>query len=950
MLRANSISTPTPWPESVLQRSVFDRFKAIAQQYPLRPAIFSMDAKPKSYSQLLSDCITIAGELYRTLCEANLAGTTSNVGHKNTAPIAILLPPGADVVSVMLAAIRLGRPYLTLDPEHPRERLLAIMHHAGCELVVCNTEEPLRDDVNVVCQSVTVQELLNTQPSTASFPCEAKATDNAYILYTSGSTGAPKGVYQDQRGLLHDVKQYSKAIGISHLDCFTGFYSPSVNGAIRDIWAALLNGAAVVPASPQRIGFAGMASVVSKFNVTIFHAIPPLLRAFLASQPNLKNLISVRVCYIAGDKFYTREVTQLYRYFPDDTQIYTGIGSTECATLYRHWLLDKNTPLTTTLLPAGYAVDGRITRLVAQPSLDDEDKVEQGEVGFVQVECAYLARGYWQNTELTNSAFSSVQNEKAQKRFMPGDCFRELSNGLFEYVGRADSQVKLRGHRVDVADVEAFCREWLAEHCNALHPDVCKVVAHTIYGQYEEKNSMRLIGIVCIESLSYPLSVVEERILPELKGALAQHYTAAAQPSAFLIHDSFPRLPNYKLDLAALKKWITAQLSTHQSEKPIKTNKLDSVLSAFEALPSHNEWLRVMVSQWCTFFNVSPTTKIIRHNWQDVDADSLTIMNFFAELDNRLGIRIDYQNIPLPFSLKALYRFIANQHSPQNHKRVSNKNLIVVPPFVGLAGLPDFDHVLHKNIRITKVPTTALYNPIGEMQPQLSDVVLKLVQYIEHLGLTGELYFYGISSGAKPAFLAAEALQTEAADVRTVFIGDAGPYGRAQHFGAERLRAFSWLSKDLPTLNSAVIEIVAMKNRNNQSASDDVNEWKDFTMLGWHQYASQIGFITVPHDHVACLTHSRVMNAINSEIMNDAKGSVIRFSTNKESCDAIKAYANSLFLSTEPQKLADAACWYQLLLTLKPALQSIYHFNGTFSRLRAINRLNLLNEVISDID
>lgn len=338
------------------------------------------------------------------------------------------------------------------------------------------------------------------------------------------------------------------------------------------------------------------------------------------------------------------------------------------------------------------------------------------------------------------------------------------------------------------------------------------------------------------------------------------------------------------------------------------------------------------------------------HSWQDVDADSLAIMNFFAELDNRLGIRIDYHNIPLPFNLKALYHFIARQYSPQRHKHVNNKKLIVVPPFVGLSGLPEFDHMLNKDIRITKVPTTALYNPIGEMQPQLSDVVLKLVQYIEHLGLTGEFYFYGISSGAKPAFLAAEMLQRKEVDVRTVFIGDAGPHGRAQHFGAERLRAFTWLSKDLPTLDSAVIEIVAMKNRNIQPASDNVNEWKDFTMLGWHQYVSQIGFMTVPHDHVACLTDSRVMNAINSEVMNDKEGSITRFPSHKESCEAIKAHAKSLFLSTESQKLADAVCWYQFLLTLRPELQSIYHFNVSFSRLCAVNRLNLENEAVADID
>ena len=940
MLSPNSLSEPTPWANEELNASVFKRFQLIARQYALRPAIYSNNDQTVSYKALYEQCLTLAAGLHSLTEKAEQTEGGPGLLQPGRRPVAILLPPGAAIISTMLAVIRLGRPYLTLDPNHPRERILAIIHHAGCRLVVCEEDEPLREDIQVVCQTVSLNDLMSAAKASYALPPEPQATDNAYILYTSGSTGTPKGVYQDQRGLLHDVMQYSRAIGISSLDCFSGFYSPSVNGAIRDIWAALLNGAALVPASPQTIGFVGMASLVSDFKITVFHAIPPLLRAFLASQPNPEALSSVRLCYIAGDKFFAKEVNLLFRSFPDNAQIYTGIGSTECATLYRHWLLDKQTPLSTTLLPAGYAIEDRNTRLVKQETLTDASDVMPGEVGFVQVESAYLARGYWQNPELTKTAFVNVEGERETRRFMPGDCFRELPGGLFEYVGRADSQVKVRGHRIDVADLEAFSREWLNKHKNAQHPDVCKVFALARKSQAGIDDSPSLIWVLAADLLASPPLQVSNVIVPALKQALANAYSAAAQPVAVLVRETLPRLPNYKLDIAELKRWAEVKLYSEQAVRVPVEGQFEDVVTAFNAQPQHTDWLTVMLWQWCTFFGVTPTNGMASHDWETVRADSLAIMNFFAELDNRLGIRIDYQNIALPFSLKGLYVHIAEHYQPQVERISIDKNLIVVPPFVGLAGLGEFDHLLDPEIRITKVPTTALYNPIGEMQPQLSDVVDKLMNYITHLGISGPLYFYGISSGAKPAFFAATQLQKAGADVRTIFIGDAGPHGLAQHFGAERLRAFSWLTKDIPKINATAIEVVAMKHRPNPQSPANTDEWKDYGMLGWHQYAANIGFVTTPHDHVACLTDRRVMEAINAEIMSNVSQQVERVGVDSHNVEIVKRHAQRLFLSNEAQQLADAVCWFELLFVLKPELKSIYQFNGPYSRLRAINRLN----------
>ena len=143
-------------------------------------------------------------------------------------------------------------------------------------------------------------------------------------------------------------------------------------------------------------------------------------------------------------------------------------------------------------------------------------------------------------------------------------------------------------------------------------------------------------------------------------------------------------------------------------------------------------------------------------------------------------------------------------------------------------------------------------------------------------------------------------------------------------------------------MKQRLAEVNREQDDSKEGRKREVGTWKEYTMLGWHEYVSSIGFVTVPCDHVACLTELRVISAINAEITGDTNNQIPRFTTQQSNVEEIKQYAQSLFLSNNTQQLADAICWFELIFKLKPELESIYGFNGPFSRLTAINRLRLL--------
>lgn len=247
------------FPYSALEGSVLDRFDAVVSRFPERLAIQDSTRR------------LIYAELAVIVDRIAAAATSATAGRAG--PVAILLRSEARFPAAMLGVLAAGRAYVPLDADQPIARNQLIATQAGAAVVLSAGD--LADHARTlfphelpVLDLDTLGDLPHLKPSRRPGP-----GDLAYVVYTSGSTGTPKGVYQNHRGVLHDVLQYTNAL---HLDCEDrlGFtYSPSGIGAVRDIYAALLNGASVHVLPPRELQAAGLVREIRARGITVLRTV-----------------------------------------------------------------------------------------------------------------------------------------------------------------------------------------------------------------------------------------------------------------------------------------------------------------------------------------------------------------------------------------------------------------------------------------------------------------------------------------------------------------------------------------------------------------------------------------------------------------------------------------------------------------------------------------------------
>lgn len=409
----------------------------IAHQYPGNIAI-EVTSKKMSYRSL--------DELSERVANYLIIKCGSQIQ-----PIAILTQDPFAFNVAVLGTLKAGKFYVPLDINYPKDRINFILKSSGAKFLLCDSQTEMNASESHSISIFLVDDILADKCEPQIKP-EIFSHSPAYLIYTSGSTGKPKGVVQSHRNILHNSMMQTNAYGITSKDRFSQLFSPGVMGAVRATYNAFLNGATLCPFDVKAEGFSLLRDWIVQTKLTILHMPSSLFRGFVGSTRDKKIYSGIRLVILGGEAANNLDFELYKQHFPNECIFCTGLGSTETCTV-RMLLLDKySTPeFRHGNLPLGYEVHGAQIRLFD----DYGEEVKQGEVGEICVSSRFLALGYWNDEKKTWDEFEDDPVIPGNKRYLMGDLALCDSNGCLVHVGRKDFQVKIRGNRVEIKEVES---------------------------------------------------------------------------------------------------------------------------------------------------------------------------------------------------------------------------------------------------------------------------------------------------------------------------------------------------------------------------------------------------------------------------------------------------------------------------------------------------------------
>ena len=238
---------------------------------------------------------------------ARIASALLRAGGDRSEPVAILAGQGITLIAAIMGVLRAGKFYVPVEPSWPAARSRSVLASLGARLLVA-------DDVHAALgtsldPALTVLNCDRLEaPAGESFPLVDPGS-TAYVYFTSGSTGEPKGVVDCHRNVLHNVMRYTNGLGISASDRMTLVQSSSFSGAVSSMFGALLNGASLFPWDAAHSTPTALADWITREQITIYHSVPTLFRSFVVGR----HFPSVRVIRLEGDRASHRDV-ELFRH------------------------------------------------------------------------------------------------------------------------------------------------------------------------------------------------------------------------------------------------------------------------------------------------------------------------------------------------------------------------------------------------------------------------------------------------------------------------------------------------------------------------------------------------------------------------------------------------------------------------------------------------------------
>ncbi|MEO3814838.1 non-ribosomal peptide synthetase [Sphaerisporangium sp. B11E5] len=536
-----------------------------------------------------------------------VARDLSAAGAQAGALVPILAEDHGETIAAVLAALKIGAVFVPVDLTAPRARIGDILADTAASHAVVGTAGPAGDllhahlpgarAIPVATGTANPEEELGADFT----PHSPAADDPCYVMYTSGSTGRPKGIVGRLGGVDHYIRWETELLGaqdgwrVSHLT------SPAFDAMLRDLFVPLANGGTVcVPPSGARLDPPGLLRWIDEERVRLVHCVPSVFRGLAAASAGGPELSDLRCVAMSGERLSPADAARWFDRYGERIRLLNLYGPSE-TTMTKTYHFVTPADARSAAVPIGRPMPDAEVLL-----LDTRGRpCQEGRVGEVYLRTPHRSLGYHNLPEETRAAFvpNPVTGDEEDVVYRTGDFGRMRPDGVLEYVGRKDHQVKIGGARVELGEIEAALRA---------HPAVRDAAVVV-----EEKPDASP-GLYAFLELSGPADD------GELREHLAQRLPGSMIPALLVPLGELPRTISGKIDRRALPA----------PTPPVKRQDV-------EVVPPRTPTEKALARLWEELLPVAEVG--VRQEFFDMGGHSLLVMTMLSRLREEFGVEVHLQ-------------------------------------------------------------------------------------------------------------------------------------------------------------------------------------------------------------------------------------------------------------------------------------------------------------------
>ncbi len=508
---------------------LLERWNDTARNYDRKATVQSMFLRAaNAYPERKA---VICGEEFLTYADLEIvsAKVAACLRAQGVAPgdrVGVCFNRSLHLMTALLGVVRAGATYVPIDASYPQGRINHIVQSAGIEFIVTKAclQENLPPSATIFDLDAFVQEADGFNDT---YHCDGSAEDIFYVIYTSGSTGVPKGAAVYQQSEVNLLEWYINEFSMTPDDRVMLMSAIGFDLTQKNLWSTLASGACLVIPPFQEYDPYALADIIKVHNVSWINCAPSAFYPLIDDSENSNGLDSLRWIFLGGEPI---SYSRLQAWYLNVTaQLVNSYGPTECTDIASYFVIPRH-QLATDPLPIGRP-NYNVQLYILGRNLE---LLPKGAIGELCIGGDGVGPGYIGDPEQTEKVFVSNPFGKDSKLYRTGDLARYLPNGNVEYLGRIDQQVKLRGYRIEIGEIQAVINS--SQGVKQSFVAVQKIGA----------NELLAAWVVAKEGQ------INDDLRSRIQARLTDQLPLFMRPQAIAFVDEFPLTPNGKIDRKAL--------------------------------------------------------------------------------------------------------------------------------------------------------------------------------------------------------------------------------------------------------------------------------------------------------------------------------------------------------------------------------------------------------------